>query len=203
MACDLTRGRKEPCKRFVGGIKEVYFITFGNLEDIAYDATNTDVIESVKENIYSYRYQVRGNSSFTQNIQTSRTSSSTSFEQVLELSLKKLSKEDNAEIATMASGRYHILVVDYNNNVFVAGLVNGMQVVGGNIFTGSAMTEFSGYKITLRGEERTPANFLGGSVNSMNFIVNLSQDGIAFRERVQLDSGEIVSINCATKLNNY
>ena len=28
MACDLTLGRKEPCKDVVGGIKNVYFHRF-------------------------------------------------------------------------------------------------------------------------------------------------------------------------------
>ena len=30
MACDLTRGRKEPCKDVVGGLKAVYFTDFGD-----------------------------------------------------------------------------------------------------------------------------------------------------------------------------
>ena len=28
MACDLTLGRKEPCKDVVGGLKNVYFVDF-------------------------------------------------------------------------------------------------------------------------------------------------------------------------------
>tara|TARA_R110002051_G_C8461247_1_gene458423 strand:- start:32 stop:640 length:609 start_codon:yes stop_codon:yes gene_type:complete len=202
MACDLTLGRKEPCKKVVGGIKEVYFVSFGNLTNVGYDSVDTDVINTISESALAYRYEVRGSSSFTQNIQTSRQNSSTSFEQVLELSLKKLSKEDNREIKKMSSGRFHVFVIDYNNNIFVAGLDNGLQVTDGNIFTGSALTEFSGYKITLRGEERTPANFLGNSIDSLGFIVNLSEDGVQFMERVQLDNGEIVSISCVNKINN-
>ena len=30
MACDLTKGRKEPCKDVVGGLKAVYFTDFGD-----------------------------------------------------------------------------------------------------------------------------------------------------------------------------
>ena len=30
MACDLSLGRKEPCKDVVGGIKNVYFTDFGD-----------------------------------------------------------------------------------------------------------------------------------------------------------------------------
>ena len=31
MACDLTSGRKVPCKDVIGGIVRVYFIDFGDL----------------------------------------------------------------------------------------------------------------------------------------------------------------------------
>ena len=33
MACDLSLGRKEPCKDVVGGIKAVYFADFGDLSE--------------------------------------------------------------------------------------------------------------------------------------------------------------------------
>ena len=46
MACDLTKGRKEPCKDVVGGIKAVYFADFGDIT-IAYDSTDTDVVEDL------------------------------------------------------------------------------------------------------------------------------------------------------------
>ena len=38
MACDLTHGRLEVCKEFVGGIKAVYFIPYGVLGAITYGA---------------------------------------------------------------------------------------------------------------------------------------------------------------------
>ena len=31
MACDLTGGRKKPCKDAVGGISKIYFVDFGDL----------------------------------------------------------------------------------------------------------------------------------------------------------------------------
>ena len=38
MACDLTRGRKEPCKDVVGGLKAVYFTDFGDLGTVTQTA---------------------------------------------------------------------------------------------------------------------------------------------------------------------
>tara|TARA_R110002051_G_scaffold57886_1_gene106906 strand:- start:2875 stop:3435 length:561 start_codon:yes stop_codon:yes gene_type:complete len=160
MACDLTLGRKEPCKDSVGGIKEVYFVNFGDLGAITYDSTDTDVIDAIAGTPSAYKYEVRGNSSFTQNIQSSEETGTTAFEQVVELTLKRLTKEDHKEIKLLAFGRPHMMVVDHNNNAFLAGLDNGMQVTGGTIVTGAAMSELSGYTLTLSGMERLPANFL-------------------------------------------
>ena len=41
MACDLTLGRKEPCKDVVGGIKNVYFVDFGKLGTVT--LTNDEI----------------------------------------------------------------------------------------------------------------------------------------------------------------
>ena len=169
MACDLTLGRKEPCKDSVGGIKEVYFVNFGDLGDITYDVTDTDLITAIAGTPSAYKYEVRGNSSFTTNIQSSTETATTAFEQVVELTLKKLTKEDHKEVKLLAFGRPHMIVVDHNGNAFLAGLENGMEVTGGTIVTGAAMNELSGYTLTLTGMEKAPANFLGDTVANVGF----------------------------------
>lgn len=163
MACTLSLGRKEPCKDVVGGIRAVYFTDFGSLGAVTYDATDTDVIDTFGDDPSFYQYEVKGTSSFTQNIQSNRENGTTAFEQVLELTLHKLSKEDHKELKILAFGRPHVLVEDYNGNVFVAGLEHGMEVTGGTIVTGAAMGDLSGYTLTLTGMERKPANFIQGT----------------------------------------
>lgn len=97
MACDLTLGRKEVCKDSVGGIKAIYLSNFEDTTTASYtfDATNTDVIDAVSGTPNVYKYEVRDASSFTQNIQSSADTGTTAFEQVVELTLKKLTIEDN------------------------------------------------------------------------------------------------------------
>ena len=46
MACDLTKGRKEPCKDVVGGIKNVYFVDFADFT-VVFDSTEKDVVQSI------------------------------------------------------------------------------------------------------------------------------------------------------------
>ena len=127
MACDLSLGRKEPCKDVVGGIKNVYFADFGDFSTIVYEtgSGDEDVIDTLGTGLTILKYEIKGNSSFEQNITSSRENGTTFFEQTLNLTLHKLTKEDNKELKLMAYGRPHVIVEDYNKNLFVMGLENG------------------------------------------------------------------------------
>jgi len=171
MACDLISGRVEPCKDSVGGLKNLYFVNYGDLGAITYDATNTDVIDAVAGSPNAYKYEVKGASSFTQNIQSSRDAGTTVFEQVVEVTLKKLSVSDHMELKMLAFGRPNVIIEDNNGNFFLAGLEHGCDVTGGTIVTGSAMADLSGYTLTLTGMERVPANFLGDTPAAVGFTV--------------------------------
>jgi hypothetical protein len=167
MACDLTRGRKEPCKDVVGGIKAVYFLDYGDVT-IAYDTTDTDVIDDLGT-VTAYKYELKGNSSFEQAITSSRENGTTFFDQTLNITLKKLTKEDNKELKLMSYGRPHIVVHDYNGNAFLMGAEHGAEVTGGTIVTGAAMGDLSGYTLTLSAQEQQPANFLEGATEANPF----------------------------------
>jgi len=157
MACDLTKGRKEPCKDVVGGLKAVYFTDFGDYGTVT---QTDDEITDMTGTFTAYKYELKGNSSFEQTITSSRENGTTFFEQTLNLTLKKLSKEDNKELKLLAYGRPHVAVEDYNGNVFVMGLEHGAEVTGGTISTGAAMGDLSGYTLTLSAQELKPANFV-------------------------------------------
>ena len=171
MACDLTLGRIEPCKDSVGGLKNLYFVNYGDLGAITYDVTNTDVIDAVAGTPDAYKYVIKGAYSFTQNIQSSRDTGTTAFEQVIEVTLKKLSIADHKELKILAFGRPHVIIEDNNGNYFLAGLEHGADVTGGTIVTGTAMSDLSGYTLTLTGMEKAPANFLGDTPAAVGFTV--------------------------------
>jgi len=171
MACDLTLGRIEPCKDSVGGLKNLYFVNYGDLGAITYDVTNTDVIDAVAGTPDAYKYEIKGASSFTQNIQSSRDTGTTAFEQVIEVTLKKLSIADHKELKILAFGRPHVIIEDNNGNFFLAGLEHGADVTGGTIVTGTAMSDLSGYTLTLTGMEKAPANFLGDTPENVGFTI--------------------------------
>lgn len=162
MACDLSRGRSLECKDSVGGLQDVYFVNFGSDLTITYDITDTDVITEMvasADTVSAYKYELKGTNSLDANVNTSRENGTTFFEQVLNLQLTGLTKEDHKEIKLLCYGRPHVIVVDHNLNAFVCGLEHGMDVTAGTIVTGAAMGDLSGYTLTLTGNERVPFNF--------------------------------------------
>lgn len=176
MSCDISRGRLEPCKDSVGGLNAVYFINKGDitLSDVTYDVTDTDVITSVGTSVAAYKFDIKGASTYTENIQSSRENGTTTFEQVLELQLTKLTKEDHKTVKLLAYGSPSVLIEDNNGNVFLAGLEHGLDVSGGTIVSGAAMGDMSGYTLTFSGMEKAPANFLdGGDIAGAGFSINL------------------------------
>lgn len=166
MACDLTKGRKEPCKDVVGGLRAIYFVDYGDLGTVT---QTDDEITDLSGTFYAYKYELKGGSSFEQSISSSRDNGTTFFEQTLNLTLKKLSKEDHKEIKLLAFGRPHVAVEDYNGNVFIMGLEHGADVSGGTIVTGTAMGDLSGYTLTLSSMEVKPANFVDSPTASNPF----------------------------------
>jgi len=158
MSCDISRGRIEPCKDSVGGLNAVYFINKGGIS-AGYDASDTDVIDDLGSPT-AYKFDIKGGSTYTENITSSRENGTTTFEQVLELQLTKLTKEDHKTVKLLAYGSPHILIEDNNGNVFVAGLEHGLDVSGGTIVSGAAMGDMSGYTLTFSGMEKAPANFV-------------------------------------------
>lgn len=164
MSCTITAGRLLPCKDSVGGLKAIYFVNYGEFGELTYDVTNTDMITSFdtggSATPTAYRYDIKGANSFTQNITSSAENRTTYFEQVVELTLPKLTPQSHEEVKLLAYGRPHIILEDYNNNFFVAGLKNGCDLTAGTIVTGAAMGDASGYTLTFTGMEKIYANFI-------------------------------------------
>lgn len=171
MSCDIGLGRLEVCKDTIGGLKAVYLGNFGDITGVTYDITDTDVIDAVTGNPEAYKYDLKGTSSFTETVVSSRETGTTYFEQVIELSLKKLTPKMHKELKLMSFGRLTAVVEDNNGNFFLAGLARGLEVTGGSIQTGAALADMNGYALTLSGEEPVPANFLDDNPDAVGFTV--------------------------------
>lgn len=168
MSCELSAGRNEPCKDAIGGLAGVYFLNFstgsftkdGNGEVTAIDSTAYP---------NAYYYELKGNSSYTETVNTSRDNGTTFFSQELTLNLKKLSNEMHTQLKLMAYGRPKVVVETKNGESFVIGEVEGADVTAGTIQTGGALGDLYGYSITITGLEKLPAAFLSGSAAGAPF----------------------------------
>lgn len=167
MACDLTGGRLKPCKDAVGGIRQIHFVDFGDLGTVSV-GSNDEVTDMTGTFTY-HTYDVKGNSSVETNIQTSLENGTTFFEQVLNVTLHKLTKEDNKELKLMAFGRPHVFVETFDGNLILLGRQHGAEVTGGTMVTGTAMGDLQGYTLTLTGNEVTMPNFVDGATDADPF----------------------------------
>lgn len=170
MACtSLSAGRLEVCKDTVGGLAAVYFINF---EDAEFVVDGTTGLATEDGNVPSaYKYDLRGTSTFEQNLQTSRENGTTFVEQTLTVSLKKQDSTTNKEVKLLAYGRPHILVEDNNGSVWVMGHEYGAELTTAATSTGAAMADKSGYEMTFVASEKVLAPFTTETLASTYAIV--------------------------------
>jgi len=166
MACDLTKGRALPCRDSVGGLKAVYFVDFGDLGAIT---VSSDEVTDMTGTFDAFKYELKGSSSVEQTLNASRENGTVFFDQVVNLTLPQMSKEDNNEIKLLAYGRPHIVVEDYNGNAYLVGREHGADVTGGTVASGAAMGDMSGYTLSFSAMEKTAANFIAGAVDGNPF----------------------------------
>lgn len=166
MACDLTGGRLKPCKDAVGGIRKVHFVDFGDLGTIT---LTDDEVTDLSGTFTYHTYDVKGNTSLETNINTSLENGTTFFEQVVNVTLHKLTKEDNKELKLMAYGRPHVFVETFDGSLFLVGREHGAEVTGGTMVTGTAMGDLQGYTLTLTANEVLPPNFVSGATEADPF----------------------------------
>ena len=163
MACDLTIGRKIPCKDILGGLVRCWFVNFGGLGTVT--ETN-DEITDLSGTFTAFQYELKGTNSLDQTITSSRENGTTFTEQTLTLTFPKMEKEFHKELKLMAYGRPHVIVEDRNGNFFQCGVEHGMEITTIAAASGTAMGDLSGYTLTLSGMETDPANFVAGGTSA-------------------------------------
>ena len=169
MACLLTTGRNEPCKDSVGGLSGVYFINYttASFTETAGTATADPLLTGVPSGSNLYYYELKGNSSYAESVNSSRDNGTTFFNQELTLNLKKLTNEMTTALKTLAFGRPQIIVVTNSGDALLVGKSEGADLTAGSIQTGGAFGDLYGYSgIVFNGMEKLPAQFLSGSTQA-------------------------------------
>lgn len=165
MACNLSAGRNEVCKESIGGIQGVYFI---NYTTGSFTKNGSGEVTSLSGST-AYYYQLKGNSNYTETVNSSRDNGTTFFSQQLVLNLKKLTNEMTTQLKVMAYGRPQIIIWTNNGDALLVGEKLGADVTAGTIQTGGALGDLYGYSVTFTGMEQLPAAFISGSTTSNAF----------------------------------
>ena len=177
MACLLTQGRQEVCKESVGGLQGVYFLNFTTG---SFTKNGSGEVTALPSGSTVYYYELKGNSAYTETVNTSRDNGTTFFNQELVLNLKKLTNEMTTQLKLMAYGRPQIVVWTNNGDALLVGEKEGADVTAGTIQTGGAMGDLYGYSVTFTGQERLPAAFLSGSTTTSPFAGLSAQPTIVY-----------------------
>ena len=159
MSCNISAGRNEVCKDSVGGLQGVYFI---NYETGSFTKNGSGEITSLSGST-AYFYELKGTSTYTETINSSRENGTTFFSQETVVNLKKLTNEMTTQLKLLAYGRPQILVWTNSGDTLLAGEVHGCDLTAGTIQTGGALGDLYGYSATFTGEEKLPAAFISGS----------------------------------------
>jgi hypothetical protein len=116
-----------------------------------------------------YKYDLKGTSTYTETVNTSRENGTTAFTQEVVLNLKKLINAMTKELKVLAYGRPRVIVYTNAGDALLVGRRFGADVTAGTISTGAALGDLYGYSITLTGLEPLPAAFLSGSTTTNPF----------------------------------
>jgi len=179
MSCDVTlKGRTEPCKDSIGGLKNIYIANFvsGLYADLltAGNIDANDQITDLETPLELFKFELRADgNTFEESSESSRDNGTTFFTQSGTITLKKQDAETQRMFKLLSFGRPHILIEDYNNNFKLAGAENGVELLLGST-TGGAMGDFSGFNISFEGKEREPAYFVAPAAVGAGLDFNVS-----------------------------
>jgi hypothetical protein len=177
MPCNITAGRNEVCKDSIGGLAGVYFLNFTTG---SFTKNGSGEVTALPSGSTVYYYELKGNSAYTETVNTSRDNGTTFFSQELLLNLKKLTNEMTTQMKLLAYGRPQIVVWTMNGDALLVGEREGADMTAGTLQTGGAMGDLYGYSLTFTGQEQLPAAFLSGSTTTNPFAGLTTQPTVVY-----------------------
>lgn len=194
LSCGTLSGRSIDCTDVVGGLKAIYFAsTFQDLLAVATATESTGLLDGMPADDGStttgsytvYKYELRPElSSMTINISADTNNGTVFYEQTLSLMFHKLKPADGGKIVELAKSRLNTYVLDNNDQVYVLGAENGLDISGGNLTTGTSFGDMNGFQLELSGRELFPVWFLPApTVGATDYPF----DGVTFPGTVAVD----------------
>lgn len=166
MACDLASGKVQVCADVLGGLKEVLVVNFDDLDGTLTVASNA--ISDSSATFTAYRFKVRNSSSEKQGaMSTVEIGASGNYHKhSLELVTHGWTTQEHVAFDALAKGRFMAFAHDNNGDVWCLGRVRGLEAESGEANLGKETGDFSGYKVTLSGEEDFPPMYCGAQTTN-------------------------------------
>ena len=160
MSCLVGKGRIEPCKTSLGGLKNAFFANFAEA-DGAFTEVGKEVTALGLGLTTVYKYDLLADGNTLEEVTVADRNTGTRVNtQTLVLALKKQDLNTAIEIDAIAASRPVVVVQDRNDNYKVLGITEGMNLTSGSAASGGAKADFNGYNLTLVAEENATAPFL-------------------------------------------
>ena len=158
--CDISKGKNQPCKNAVSGIKAMYMANFNEYGFTTSSTTAGHILSDLGTLTEVFKFELKNSgNTFQQDINSSRENGTTFFNQVLNFTLTKLSEEMEFQVKMMAWGRPQIFIELNSGQVLLLGMEHGCEISGNGQVQGT-MDSLNGYQLTATGMEKEPAFYL-------------------------------------------
>jgi hypothetical protein len=159
MSCTLSQGYALGCKDSVGGLRTIYISNFDTDETYALDADNQ--ITGVTSAATYYKFEVRPQTAGLNETINSSVENGTLFHtQELTIKFDKNTVALRNQVYLLSQAQMRVIVLDQNGSYRLLGKINGADVTGGSIPTGTAYGDLNGVELTITAFEPQPANFM-------------------------------------------
>lgn len=164
MSCDLINGRLlNDCLANKAGIHTLFYARLSSFKSLTGVVIVDGVITSLgPDPITIYRFEM-GNNVGVFNETLTRIEKGLSFiQQEVTLSIYDVRPEDLSDLNVLKRGRWAIWAMDYDMNIRLFGMNNGMMANGGSDVSGQAAGDKKGLDLIFDGREKDYALFMDG-----------------------------------------
>lgn len=144
----IFRGRTEPCKDGLGGVKRVYLFKYS--QEVARQARGQRGVSLTSYPptlVYAYNVQA---SSFSEN----RAQDLGDWSQSFSATLTKQTLSDTIEIETLIGIELGLIIEGWDGLFRLVGAENGCRIESATAATGGAKNDLNGYTISIEANER-------------------------------------------------
>lgn len=153
MACNsyTLSGIELGCKDHMGGIKQVWLIDESDVTDTTLNTEKTEIAtitlaDSAKFKSYKFR---KGTANMVSTASSDEANGTFSVQTDIALQFNKMETAKRTEIMAMCLGNMNGIVLDNNGKYWFVGKDQPISASAASGETGTAFTDFGGYRVTL------------------------------------------------------